>query len=57
MAGFNADDLKSRLGLKKEKKFRYTEETIYVEREENVNKFFMCISNIYGKLNNSFEIT
>lgn len=42
MAGFNADDLKSRLGLKKEKKFQYTEETISVEREENVNKFFMC---------------
>lgn len=57
MAGFNADDLKSRLGLKKEKKFRYTEKTISVEHEENVIKFFMCISNIYGKLNNSFEIT
>lgn len=57
MAGFNADDLKSRLGLKKEKKFRYTEETISVESEENVNKFFMCNSNIYGKLNSSFEIT
>lgn len=57
VAGFNADDLKSRLGLKKEKKFRYTKETLSVEHEENVNKFFMCISNIYGKLNNSFEIT
>lgn len=28
--------------IKKEKKFWYIEEIIFVECEENVNKFFMC---------------
>lgn len=42
--------------IKKEKKFWYIKKIIFVECEENVNKFFMCIFNIYGKLNNFFEI-
>lgn len=56
MVGFNLDDFKLCLGLKKEKKFWYIKEIFFVEYEENVNKFFMCIFNIYGKLNNFFEI-
>lgn len=42
--------------IKKEKKFWYIKKIIFVECEENVIKFFMCIFNIYGKLNNFFEI-
>lgn len=57
VAGFNADDLKSRLGLKKKRNSGIPRKQSLQNMKKMSISFFMCISNIYGKLNNSFEIT
>lgn len=57
VAGFNADDLKSRLGLKKKRNSGIPRK----QSLQNVKKMsisFLCVTpNIHGKLNNSFAIT